>query len=372
MRLRPIVLCLIAAGCGNGTRNDPYAAVDAALCAWTVKCRGGTADDEAACRAASAERRARAAYSLGEAIASGRAELDGARRDACVASIRGADCAELPSDQCLFIVRGKVPPGGGCKDDSECAGGFCQRGSAFPTPGCDGVCTAYPKRGDACSDRCAPEDYCDATTRVCLARKPAGATCAVGECEIGLQCAGPDGSAVCRGPGQRGESCVPLVTVERSCALGLYCAGQGSFPSGTCTQRVGEGEACTSTPECQDGLLCVAASDGTATCARPLVEGAACVPTPTLGEAGCRLELSCDAASNRCRRLPEPEARACADDSECQTTFEVGAYYCDDATRMCKRRAAVGEACVPQPLPSASCEEGICDATSRTCVLVCS
>jgi hypothetical protein len=125
------------------------------------------------------------------------------------------------------------------------------------------------------------------------------------------------------------------------------------------------------TPACLDGLLCVAAADGTGTCARPLADGAACVPAPTVGEPGCRLGSSCDAASSRCLRLPEPEGRACTDGSECQTTFSLGGYYCDDATKVCKRRAAVGEACVPQQVPAASCEDGICDPTSRTCVLFC-
>jgi hypothetical protein len=203
-----------------------------------------------------------------------------------------------------------------------------------------------------------------------MARKPAGATCLVGECETGLQCSAAVGSAACRGPGQPGDSCTTFATVERSCALGLYCAGQGT--SGTCAHRAGEGEACTRTPECQDGILCVAAADGTATCARPLAEGATCVPLPTAGgESGCQLGLSCDAASSRCRRLPQPEGHACTDDTGCQTTFDLAAYYCDGTTKVCTRRAAVGEACVPQQVPSASCADGICDSTSRTCVLVC-
>ena len=255
----------------------------------------------------------------------------------------------------------------------ECAGGTCARNGAdpFPTPGCEGVCRAYSERGAPCASGCARADYCDATTKVCLARKPAGATCAVGECDIGLQCAGATGSAVCRGPGQPGDSCTPFATVERTCALGLFCAGDGTFSSGTCTQRVGEGATCSTSAECQDGVLCVAAADGTATCARPLAEGAACVPMPTVGEPGCQLALSCDAASSRCRRLPQPEGHACTDEVDCQAAFDITAYYCDLTTRLCRRRAAVGEACVPQQPPSASCADGICDQTSRTCVLVC-
>jgi hypothetical protein len=38
---------------------------------------------------------------------------------------------------------------------------------------------------------------------------------------------------------------------------------------------------------------------------------------------------------------------------------------------MCTRRAAVGEACLPQLAPGTSCADGICDETSLTCVLVC-
>lgn len=371
MNLRPLLLCVVVAGCGG--QSDPYAPIDDALCAYTVKCGGGTADDETACRTASAARRAGAGYSLGEAIASGRAELDAAARDACVASIRGADCAELPWDQCRSVIRGKVPPGGACKDDRECDGGTCARGAEFALPGCVGVCVAPPKRGEACSDRCAAEDYCDATTRVCSERKPAGAACALGECQAGLQCAGPPGGMVCRsGWGQLGDSCAALASVERQCALGLYCASHGATPSGTCAPRVGAGAACSTASQCQDGLRCVAAADGSATCAPPLDEGASCIATPTLGEPGCRLELSCDAASSRCVRPPRLEARACSGGLDCLTAVDVVSYYCDDATRRCTRRAAVGEACAPQPVPADSCIEGICDAASRTCVLVCS
>lgn len=367
---RPIVLCLLLfVGCGGG--NDPYAPVDDALCAWTVKCAGGTSDDEAACRAASAERRARAAYSLGEAVASGRATLDSAGRDACVASIRGADCAELPMGQCRSIVRGNVRPGGACWGDAECVGGTCERGSPYPTPGCGGVCVAYPKRGDACTDRCSPDDYCDTTTHVCTALKPAGATCTnLGECEGELQCNGPEGARVCSGPGQSGDPCPVVVTVERRCALGLYCASEGTSLSGTCAPRVGEAQPCTTSLQCQDGLVCVAAADGTASCARPLAEGAACVPTPAVGIPGCQLQLACDPTSH-CRRPPEPQGRACAGDLDCQATFEDGFYYCDGASKTCARRAALGEACVPQTVPAASCSDGICDAAGRRCILVC-
>ena len=367
--MRPLVLCVLAAGCGSP--NDPYAPVDDALCAWTVKCRGGTAADEATCEAAAAERRARVAYSLGEAIASGRAELDRAGRDACVASIRSADCAERPWDQCLSIVRGMVQPGGACEDDAECAGGTCARKIQYPTPGCAGVCVAYPKRGDSCTDRCAPEDYCDVTTHVCTARKPAGATCDnLGECQAGLQCSGPAGAASCSGPGQAGDPCPAVVTVERRCALGLYCGGPAGATSGTCTQRVGEGAACTGTAACQDGLLCAAAVDGTARCARPLAEDAACVPAPTVGEPGCALELSCD-GTGRCHRPPALDGRACADQLDCQSAFELDTYYCDATSGTCARRAGVGEACVPQPVPMSSCLEGACDPTRKTCILIC-
>lgn len=362
------MLCLLAAGCGG--RNDPYAPIDDAVCAWTVKCRGGTSDDEAACRAASAELRAGAAYGPGDAIASGRAELDGAARDACVASIRAADCTAVPWARCLFVVRGKVRPGGACQDDIDCDGGTCARNGQFPIRGCAGVCVAYPKRGEPCTDRCAPEDYCDDSAHVCMARKPAGAACAGGECELGLQCVGPEGARVCGGPGQPGDGCVGLVTTEAQCASGLYCASQLPGNSGTCAFRVGEGQACTTTPQCQDGLLCVAATDGSATCARPLAEGAACVATPSTGEPGCGVALLCD-ASSRCVRWPALQGRPCGDNSGCESAFENGAYYCDGATRVCTRRASLGEACVRQQVPSDSCTDGICDADSHRCVLFC-
>src|SRR5262249_35649504 len=144
------------------------------------------------------------------------------------------------------------------------------------------------------------------TAMVCMARKPAGAACTYIGCQPGLHCAGPEGSSVCRGPGQVGDWCPFAVTVERNCALGLVCGGDPSSTSGTCGLRVGEGAACKGSGQCQDGILCVAAADGTAACARPLAEGAACVPLPAFGsgEPGCALGLVCDAASNRCLRLP--------------------------------------------------------------------
>ncbi|HEX6837723.1 MAG TPA: hypothetical protein VF334_14175, partial [Polyangia bacterium] len=138
----------------------------------------------------------------------------------------------------------------------------------------------------------------------------------------------------------------------------------------TCAARVGEAQPCTTSLQCEDGLLCVGAPDGTATCARPLAEGAACVATPSVGEPGCQLDRPCD-ASGHCRRLPALDGRACADGTECASAFEMGTYYCDGATKVCVRTAAVGEPCVLQQPPMASCQEGVCDAATLRCVLVC-
>jgi hypothetical protein len=370
MSPRTFVLCLIAtAGCGSA---DPFAEIDAAECALIVRCGGGTADDEAACRSAYADHRARVAYSVNDAIASGRAEVDGARRGDCIASIRDADCVARSYDRCWFVVRGNVPPGGACQADMDCTDGFCERPLSYPIDGCDGVCRAYPKHGEPCTTRCVPTDYCEAATKTCMTRKPAGATCVSGECALGLQCIESDGQARCRGPGQQGQPCTRPQTVEATCASGLYCAGAGTELSGTCEARAGEGAACTTTLGCRDGLRCIGADNGTAVCAQPLADGATCASTPAVGEPGCRLTLSCDPASHRCVRPPAPEQRTCSSEFDCQTTFGLTAYYCDTASHACKRRAVVGESCAPQQLPSASCEQGVCDPTSHTCILVCS
>jgi hypothetical protein len=168
MSPRTFVLCLIAtAGCGSA---DPFAEIDAAECALIVRCGGGTADDEAACRSAYADHRARVAYSVNDAIASGRAEVDGARRGDCIASIRDADCVARSYDRCLFVVRGNVPPGGACQADMDCTDGFCERPLSYPIDGCDGVCRAYPKHGEPCTTRCVPTDYCDVRERRMRAR----------------------------------------------------------------------------------------------------------------------------------------------------------------------------------------------------------
>jgi hypothetical protein len=153
-----------------------------------------------------------------EAIGAGRAAYDGASAAACYATIAG-DCAvaqassfpDIPACHTIFV--GKVPDGGNCKSDNECASdaAFCifHGNTAF------GACVSPGPAGAPCGlGKECQSTYCDAGTSQCKERSAVGAPC----------------------------------TVSDECK-DSYCGGAPTV----CTARKVEGKPCSSYDECQSG-----------------------------------------------------------------------------------------------------------------------
>ena len=103
----------------------------------------------------------------------GRSSFDGVKLDACLKTIRSADCATLNMTNhvtgvpgCESFVTPLVAVGGACSNDFECQDSFCQKA---PMTSGDGVCQPFAGSGAACSDqqRCGAGLICDGTTNVC-------------------------------------------------------------------------------------------------------------------------------------------------------------------------------------------------------------
>ena len=117
-------------------------------------------------------------------------------------------------DTCQEVIRHN--PGETCSFET-CIGGYCKK-DGQPT----GICTAYVKENETCSDTdlCAPWYRCDETSKTCKKSQ---------------------------GPGL-GESCI----LSFLCATSdLYCNGT----TGLCDSRKTSG-SCTSSTSCAEGYAC--------------------------------------------------------------------------------------------------------------------
>jgi hypothetical protein len=151
-----------------------------------------------------------------------------------------------------------------------------------------------------------------------------------------------------------------------SCLPGLFC------DAGKCAARHDVGATCASADGCNDGLDCMGlviddASGGVTKkgkCAPLLDVGSTCDPS---GASGCPGGTTCDGATKTCARFGY-EGAACGATSafDCRE-----GSYCDG--RACRASIAIGAACVPPKSGEANpCYAGTrCDATSRTCALIC-
>lgn len=371
---RAIVLAALCAGCGSGGPR-PFDPIDAALCAWTVKCFAGGPSDEAACRASLAAQRGRAPYDANVAVAAGRLEIDTPVRDACAGLIRAADCTQLPLSRCSRYVRGRVPTDGTCLHPDECEAGYCERASFLgERSGCPGMCRPYAATGGACDlPRCGPADYCDPNTLRCRSRKELTEPCAsTGECRASLVCertvvATPP--AICRAPGSIGQPCTSS-PFAHTCELGLYCDTSGATP--VCGRRAAEGEPCAVSPGCADGFQCVGRANGGAVCSRPLAAGQPCEPEPKAGVPGCALDTVCDAAKI-CRNAGDATGHPCISTADCSTNGFSADLYCDAYSKSCGKRVGLGQSCTPPPEGGAEpCDGAQCNRTTFSCTLVCS
>lgn len=210
---------------------------------------------------------------------------------ACLDSVEQASCGQIAADLERFRFDGIFQPGGcddivipgqalddECLTPSECSdqetfcedaaysangatlgtcqklreeGDFCSR--TFDCKEglfCDfteGECAALPQEDEPCSDFCGDTMLCEED--VCVPRKSEGADCGHDEdCAMGLACS------------YETDQCEPLAGVGESCE-DLPCVAGASCESDddsnlVCEAGAGIGEACASSSNCADGLVC--------------------------------------------------------------------------------------------------------------------
>ncbi|CAN5295460.1 hypothetical protein BH09MYX1_BH09MYX1_05650 [soil metagenome] len=205
---------------------------------------------------------------------------------ACGQALSGSSLCTQRPDECLS-PHGANADGAPCGTDGQCVSGSCAIESegcghcgpcigtcAAPTPlalgavcfrngipcvaaahctseksSQSGTCAAWPGLGEACAFQCADRLLCE--NSVCAARRMADEPCAGADCGEGLYC---DSTKHCAKAMvlREGDGCD---STQPQCAAGLTCAS-GLGPQTKCMTRRLAGAACTSTSQCDVGLLC--------------------------------------------------------------------------------------------------------------------
>jgi len=226
------VFGLLALGCGGADPGIPQTQIEGqwhrAICDREVRC--GRMPDVQTCLGATASP---VSAQLAADLASGRVAYDPQAGKALVADAAATPCGIMAATSRSTAVadlarlrttfQGRVPLGGVCGADEQCAGStFCDLSiggtscggscnfSSAPTPAslpttpgasCQGpgacggdlacvpsnanpICTTLALPGGACDASLAtpcddPTTYCDSTTKTCLPRVPVGAPCSV-------------------------------------------------------------------------------------------------------------------------------------------------------------------------------------------------
>lgn len=234
-----------------------------------------------------------------------------------------AGACQPPNCECSGCPVGTCTPSGqgGCQDDSDCGTGECN----------DGVCSAGPQLGDACTQtyECYPVGQC--VNNVCVEKSGPGEACTAldgcvdpflcveGTCQImNLTCE----------PARAGRRCTWL----RVCDDSSWC---DLFDGVTCKPRARLGAECETTL-LRDVETCMPGS----TCTYDEASGTnRCVALPKLGEP-CTGQ--CDTGSfcfgGVCQG--DPVGRRCDYDNPCPSGLR-----CHDDLEVCAPPAAVGESC---------------------------
>jgi hypothetical protein len=282
-----------------------------------------------------------------------------------------------------------------CSDDGDCASGFYCGGSS--------QCVAQETTGTGCtrpemcqSGFCADGYCCDS---------------ACGEPCDACDLSGLRGTCSNVDPGDPGDpTCAPYLCDgagalcpsscgdDGDCTSGYYCDGTNH-----CAAKLGDGEVCGGSSECQSGECtngyccdvacsgscescdqsglegtCTAFTDGTPgspSCAPYLCDGGSTCPSTCAGDVDCTSGNYCD-GSNHCSGQ-KVDGEACGGDNECQSGECTDGYCCDsvcggscDACDLsgyegeCRLRAD-GDAGDP------SCGTYLCDGAVATCPSTC-
>jgi hypothetical protein len=342
-------------------------------CLFQARCGFLAASEEAACEAAvDAARGAPLPYDSEAALAAGRLTFDAGTAVRCLDLTRTKGCFDqvAPSVTCGAVYSPAVDVGGGCQANAECVNGWCDRGTTRHD-GCAGTCKAFTPTQGTCGTGlppCAPSAFCDTTSsHKCVVRGQPGSACDSTSgpfCATGLFCVGTTCKAA---DGAEGQPCASGF-FGSSCAPALYCDDAGA-----CAKRQGSGAACGSYDACNDGLDCVGIvfdpNTGALTAkgaCKPYLDQGAC--DPKIAESGCAGGTACDTTTKACGPVGTLGASCNVGGLYCRQDL-----YCDGAPGKCRKLVPVGGACTaPAAGSDVSCYPGTqCDATTKTCVLLC-
>jgi len=367
-----IVVCLtLALGCsdtttggggggGDGGSSGNTIALEAlpaayygALCGALYRCptlpEGGTAlaifRNEATCVQRAGSLAGANLDDLVTAVRAGRVRYDGAVAARCLQEVT-ARCAQSDAELariCRGAFTGTLAVGAGCWRSEECTEGYCdhETGSARQ---CPGVCRPSVAAGGACSVARQCAGWGDGSGAclggTCVAVSPGAPAAAGGAC--GLVQAGASAIAVecMAGSVCVNNRCEAVVAADAPCMRGQPCA-----TGHVCVERPG-----TTTTVCTLAASLVVNQPG-ATCA-------------AMGTPLCNpLErLRCEVSSRTCVSVGDGTMGSnCLPGSDFLSLTCNSGLRCDDATRRCVARLAVGAMCQrDSDCLSGECTEGRC------------
>jgi hypothetical protein len=253
------------------------------FCPYYVRCKRMAVADVATCRKVFLETcngRYEPVYAALAAAGELRLSASGLAR--CKAHLASVDCAAQIFDldggcDAMWVGRAAVgdPCGTGIQGLICAPGGACVLDLSF----C-GSCKAVAAPGQACGSAagttCVASEFCDSTTKRCVARKAVGQSCGADDrCMLGASCKG--GS--CAGP--------TIVSVGDNCDQANRCPYLSSCIGGVCTQSALLGQSCGAQAACAAGRCeqgsCVALRAAGESC----LGGAECLSGSCSPSAGC-------------------------------------------------------------------------------------
>ncbi len=270
---------------------------------------------------------------------------DSSKVDGCVSTLSGLTCEQLaddngpPEGDCADLFIGTVANGDHCTDSigSACKDGYCKTDHSENESSC-GICTAFPKIGDACEDysscKFSNSEAGVCNENKCVALPVENQPCVNYRCAEDLYCDHTASTPTCKAKtiAQEGQECANDNT---SCAAGLDC----DYSANKCVKQVSlkPGDVCTEedNDNCSPGY---------------------CKPNAAHSETGV-----CSGGARPGNGEPCPLDFFCA-----------AGFTCDFYSGLCKPIGKVGDACISD-FSGLDCESGYCDETTNKCsaALVC-
>jgi hypothetical protein len=231
---------------------------------------------------------------------------------------------------CTMNSCGKLPPGGTCTADTDCASGICAQGVCCATT-CTGTCKSCALSGsagtcknvplmqdplgqcaDSGADSCGTDGYCDGNGA--CHKYAAGTACGASSCTTGSQTSAGmcDGAGVCQAGTTKAcepyvcgtaGTCLAKCAKDADCAPNYVCAGTicDKKPNGAVCSA---GSECTST-HCEQGVCCNVGCSGT------------CMSCSLTGTVGTCSPIAAGTAPAVATQCPAAPASSCGNDGTC-------------------------------------------------------